>query len=157
LTDDKASMNDIKLMSNSTIYLKEACIEVDDDEEEGKTEFGFSGTKLHLSSRTRVEPKITNEPDFETDRTGSTAGSTPIQQGESEKHESQKGGMAVNDSDTTSAVDGQSNLPASPMVVDSRAFSEAPTPIPDPVNSCSVCTFINERGADMCEMCETFL
>jgi hypothetical protein len=158
LTEDQASMADIKLMTNSTIYLKEAGIEVDDDEEEEiETEFGFSGTKLHLSSRVRLEPrselKVTDELEPE------TKSPTFMQQEDAERPKEQEMRMDVmlKDPENLPTVNGQPETLGSPMAVDTSVLSKAPTPILETDNACPTCTFINEREADTCEMCETLL
>jgi hypothetical protein len=151
LTDDHASMADIKLMTNSTIYLKEAVMDADkEEEEEEDIEFGFSGTKLHLSSRVRMEPKII---DAEVGRLEDTSS---MQQDGTEiiKDKEVMMDVMINESDILPTINGR---PGSPMTLDSRVVSKAPTPVPEPLNACHACTFINKKGAESCEICDSLL
>ena len=141
MTDDKASMSDIKLMSNSTIYLKEASIEVD-EEEEAETEFGFSGTKLHLSSRTLAEAKeeIQSEPGMILPQ------SSVVLPSESDE----KAEMHLEEDDVKMSSP-KDEHPDDSMNIDPDPSSN------EPVNSCPACTYINETGAEKCEICYTVL
>lgn len=148
LLDDKATMAGIKLMTNSTIYLKEAGIEIDEEEDgDGEMEAGFSGTKLHLSSRIRPESGAANE---------AVSGDEPMQQGESDQRCAQ-GSSITNERGETSEVNGHMD-PPSPIMVDSSVVSKAGSPIiEDSGNPCPTCTFINDKEMAVCEMCDTLL
>jgi hypothetical protein len=139
-------MADIKLLTNSTIYLKEASIEIGDDEDM-EPELGFTGTKLFGSSRqvrraASGDPQGTGEGSSTPNGQNNTGNSNEKSRSRSASHPDQIAGLT---SPSASPAPGPSQLAPS-----TEKFEDIVPSI-----NCLACTFSNAPDAEECEMCGT--